>query len=45
MSRPFNPELDLTLSRIIKAPRLTTWRAFAEPALDRSKQHRQREHA
>lgn len=33
MSRPFNPELDLTLSRIIKAPRLTTWRAFAEPAL------------
>ncbi|MFP2924939.1 SRPBCC domain-containing protein [Pyxidicoccus sp. 3LG] len=33
MTRTFNPELDLTLSRIIKAPRLTTWRAFAEPAL------------
>ncbi|WP_164013971.1 hypothetical protein [Pyxidicoccus trucidator] len=33
MTRTFNPELDLTLSRVIKAPRLTTWRAFAEPSL------------
>ena len=27
----FNPELDLTLSRIIKAPRATVWEAYADP--------------
>lgn len=27
-----NPELDLTISRIIKAPRSTVWRAWTDPA-------------
>ncbi|MGY4397288.1 uncharacterized protein YndB with AHSA1/START domain [Sphingomonas sp. UYAg733] len=29
---PIDPELDLTISRIIKAPRGAVWRAWAEPA-------------
>ncbi|QNA85158.1 SRPBCC family protein [Sphingomonas sp. So64.6b] len=29
---PIDPELDLTISRIIKAPRSAVWRAWAEPA-------------
>lgn len=27
----FDPELDLTLTRIIKAPRATVWQAYADP--------------
>lgn len=29
----FDPERDLTISRILKAPRSVAWRAFAEPEL------------
>lgn len=32
MTRSLNPELDLTISRIIKAPRAVVWRAWTEPA-------------
>ncbi len=31
MSRSFDPELDLTISRVIKAPRAAVWRAWADP--------------
>lgn len=31
MLRDFNPELDLTLTRIIRAPRARVWNAWAEP--------------
>ena len=32
MNPPINPELDLTLSRIIKAPRPAVWSAWTDPA-------------
>lgn len=32
MTRQVNPELDLTISRIIKAPRSAVWGAWANPA-------------
>ena len=32
MSASFNPDLDLTISRIIKAPRSVVWRAWTDPA-------------
>ena len=32
MMPPFNPELDLTISRIIKAPRPALWSAWTDPA-------------
>ncbi len=32
MTRSPNPQLDLTISRIIKAPRAVIWRAWTEPA-------------
>jgi len=32
MIRPFNPDLDLTISRIIKAPRSLVWSAWTDPA-------------
>lgn len=32
MSRSENPDLDLTLSRVIKAPRSTIWEAWTNPA-------------
>lgn len=32
MSGAFNPDLDLTISRIIKAPRAAIWRAWTDPA-------------
>lgn len=32
MSQSMNPELDLTISRIIKAPRAVVWSAWADPA-------------
>ena len=31
MIQPVNPDLDLTISRIIKAPRAAVWRAWADP--------------
>ena len=32
MTQSVNPELDLTISRIIKAPRAAVWRAWTDPA-------------
>lgn len=32
MSRTFDPELDLTISRLIKAPRAAIWEAWTTPA-------------
>lgn len=32
MNQSSKPDLDLTISRVIKAPRLTVWRAWADPA-------------
>lgn len=32
MSQPPNPDLDLTISRVINAPRSVVWRAWADPA-------------
>ena len=32
MNTTANPELDLTISRIIKAPRSSVWRAWTDPA-------------
>ncbi|MDB5453102.1 MAG: activator of ATPase [Caulobacteraceae bacterium] len=32
MIPPMNPDLDLTISRIIKAPRSAVWRAWTDPA-------------
>jgi uncharacterized protein YndB with AHSA1/START domain len=32
MTQPVNPELDLTLSRVIKAPRQVVWQAWTDPA-------------
>jgi uncharacterized protein YndB with AHSA1/START domain len=32
MIRSLNPDLDLTISRIIKAPRSEVWRAWTDPA-------------
>jgi len=32
MNQAFNPALDLTISRIIKAPRAAIWRAWTDPA-------------
>ena len=32
MTRSINPELDLTLTRIIKAPRQLVWNAWTNPA-------------
>jgi uncharacterized protein YndB with AHSA1/START domain len=32
-SPEINPELDLTLQRVIRAPRSTVWRAWTEPSL------------
>jgi uncharacterized protein YndB with AHSA1/START domain len=32
MSAPAQPDLDLTISRIIKAPRAAIWRAWTDPA-------------
>jgi uncharacterized protein YndB with AHSA1/START domain len=32
MMRPVNPELDLTISRVIKAPRSLVWNAWTDPA-------------
>ncbi|MFA6115569.1 MAG: SRPBCC family protein [Sphingomonas sp.] len=32
MTPPFNPDLDLTISRIIKAPRSALWSAWTDPA-------------
>lgn len=32
MIRSANPELDLTISRVIKAPRSVVWNAWADPA-------------
>ncbi|MFY0568686.1 SRPBCC family protein [Archangium lansingense] len=32
MSPTFNPELDLTISRVIKAPRAAVWRAWTDRA-------------
>ena len=31
MTAPFDPARDLSLTRIIRAPRTTVWRAFADP--------------
>ena len=31
MNRPLNPDLDLSVSRLIKAPRQTVWRAWTDP--------------
>lgn len=32
MNRPIDPELDLTISRVIKAPRSAVWRAWTVPS-------------
>ena len=32
MTQSVNPELDLTISRVIKAPRSAIWRAWTDPA-------------
>jgi uncharacterized protein YndB with AHSA1/START domain len=32
MTRSQNPELDLTMSRVIRAPRSAVWRAWTDPA-------------
>ena len=32
MSAAFNPDLDLTISRVIKAPPMALWEAWADPA-------------
>ncbi len=32
MIRPVNPELDLTISRVIRAPRPAVWSAWTDPA-------------
>jgi uncharacterized protein YndB with AHSA1/START domain len=32
MTRPFNPDLDLTVARIIEAPRTAIWNAWTDPA-------------
>lgn len=32
MSRPLDPDLDLTISRVIKAPRAAIWKAWTTPA-------------
>ena len=32
MTRPFDPDRDLVVARIIKAPRRSVWRAWTEPA-------------
>ena len=32
MNAPFNPELDLRIERIIKAPRSAVWHAWTDPA-------------
>lgn len=32
MTDAFDPDLDLTISRVIKAPRSAIWRAWADPA-------------
>ncbi|MFZ4662039.1 MAG: SRPBCC family protein [Caldilineaceae bacterium] len=32
MNQSFNPELDLTITRVIKAPRALVWRAWSDPA-------------
>ena len=32
MIRPVNPELDLTISRVIRAPRQVVWSAWTDPA-------------
>src|SRR5688572_10237370 len=32
MIQSFNPELDLTISRVIKAPRRVVWSAWTDPA-------------
>ncbi|MCY1077070.1 SRPBCC domain-containing protein [Archangium lansingense] len=32
MNPTFNPELDLTISRVIKAPRAAVWRAWTDRA-------------
>lgn len=32
MTRPFDPELDLIMSRVIRAPRQLVWDAWADPA-------------
>ena len=31
MTAPFNPDLDLAISRVIKAPRQTIWNAWTDP--------------
>ncbi|HTM78382.1 MAG TPA: SRPBCC domain-containing protein, partial [Devosia sp.] len=31
MSKTFNPETDLTISRVIKAPRAAIWSAWSDP--------------
>jgi len=31
MNRPLNPDLDLSVSRLIKAPRQAVWRAWTDP--------------
>ncbi|MFT4041230.1 MAG: SRPBCC family protein [Thermomicrobiales bacterium] len=32
MTPPVNPELDLTIARVIRAPRAAVWRAWSDPA-------------
>jgi uncharacterized protein YndB with AHSA1/START domain len=32
MNAVFDPDLDLTISRVIKAPRSVVWNAWADPA-------------